>query len=731
MRYNKKTYKLLNLDNGFELTLDSTGINSEPLNYDESDFTIKRSTKNLSFSKDYSLNIEFVGAGADFLRNAYSSRYIEAKVQLYEYRVNPNTDVEYLFTSGDLDFSDFSDDGNIVKIPFNSGGLSALLEANKSNKYELGRELSISGKSIDSLKTKEFAVIDRPLPLNSLLETSEEYKNNIEPIAVESVFSNVETLSVGVPLSIVYSSDENITSIIPNQIDPIPSSGTNKGLNAAMFYYNNDIDRFLDLKISCSFDYNTNYFLPPIDKFSLDFIVFENDGSELIEKERISLAEDLNFPSRSYSNSIDVTYNVSQYELKEGESLSLQFYVKPSISESPVQDFIFTKLYISNLNTSIEVNEQSYRSDLPRRSKCVLNKDAGENLMQIITGEPIRYVSEFFNSGDFNLSAITSGKLIRGFLDDKISTSFKDFTDNCKAIWNMSYNIEVVDGIEKVVHEPLEHFFREETAIIIPNQVANVTRKPATEFVHNLVKSGYKKPSGDNLYEEVNGLNEYNTTNEYSLPITRVISDYDIESPYRADSEGKELTLRQSIKINPTGDYRTDDNIFNLDLKNIGTSVLVERTWKDDYEEEPKNALNPSTLTGLRFTPFRNLKRHFLYIKSSLINFTDEYIRYSSTRGNSELVTKKVDEVEYSENGNYLINEIGRALFVAKWIEFEYPVNFDLMNQVNGFTNVNGRRIPNTYFKVEFINEFNKKEYGYLFQLKPNKNGKWKLLKAV
>jgi len=38
--------------------------------------------------------------------------------------------------------------------------------------------------------------------------------------------------------------------------------------------------------------------------------------------------------------------------------------------------------------------------------------------------------------------------------------------------------------------------------------------------------------------------------------------------------------------------------------------------------------------------------------------------------------------------------------------------------------------IPNFYFKAEFINEFGLREYGYLFELKPNKEGKWKLLKA-
>jgi len=39
--------------------------------------------------------------------------------------------------------------------------------------------------------------------------------------------------------------------------------------------------------------------------------------------------------------------------------------------------------------------------------------------------------------------------------------------------------------------------------------------------------------------------------------------------------------------------------------------------------------------------------------------------------------------------------------------------------------------VPNYYGKVQFINEYGQKEYGYLIELKPNKEGKWKLLKAI
>ena len=67
---------------------------------------------------------------------------------------------------------------------------------------------------------------------------------------------------------------------------------------------------------------------------------------------------------------------------------------------------------------------------------------------------------------------------------------------------------------------------------------------------------------------------------------------------------------------------------------------------------------------------------------------------------------------------------------MPEWVTFEHPVDFAVNEMVYGKTDVMGRMIPNFYFKIEFINEYGQKEYGYLFELKPNKEGKWKVLTA-
>ena len=714
IRYQRREYLLVNLDNGKELVLDTTTTNNEPKNWDNSDFTIKRSTKNFSITTELSKNLEFTGAAAKFLIEAYDSKDVEANVQFYEYRFNPQTDVKYVFTIGYFDFSKYQRSKTTVKIPFTSGGLNSLLKSKLRDKFELNRTESINGVNIGELELNDFAVINRPIYLDSLSRTKEEDKNP-DPF-VFNVFENQQSL--GVPVSVVYDSDDRFVSILPNQFDDSPSVG----LAATCFYYLNDIDKKFDLSIDLTCVINvvsqglTN-------KYSVDLVIYEN-ADTLNVKQRISLKEFLNINNETILESVNINYFQKDFQLLKDESLGLQFFTdKQTISLFGGE--------IKNLNATIQITEFSIRNDLPRQAKCILNKNVGKRFMSIINDNHNTYKSEFFDNSEFKNTGITNGEYIRNLEDVNITSSFKDWIDNANSLFNMGYNIEIVNGIETLVHEPLKHFFRNVVVIKLSNQVSNVNRSVANDFIYNTIKSGFKKPSGDNLYEEVNGLNEFNTSNEYITPITRIEKEYDIQSPYRADSEGKELTVRKSVVLFPTEDYRTDKTIFNLDLKETETGVYEERIWSDDYEELPKNVFSPETATGLRFTPYRNMERHFWFINSAFTKFRDKFIRYVSTRGNSNLITKKTGENEVKENGDYQINTLENAIFVSQWIEFEYKVDFETLNQINGFTEIDGRRIPNTYFKIEFINEFNKKEYGYLFDLKPNKEGKWKVLKAL
>jgi hypothetical protein len=64
-------------------------------------------------------------------------------------------------------------------------------------------------------------------------------------------------------------------------------------------------------------------------------------------------------------------------------------------------------------------------------------------------------------------------------------------------------------------------------------------------------------------------------------------------------------------------------------------------------------------------------------------------------------------------------------------VEFEHAVSDELMEWINGTTELEYggevENIPNMYFKFEYQNENGILERGYLLNLKPNKEGKWKM----
>ena len=287
----------------------------------------------------------------------------------------------------------------------------------------------------------------------------------------------------------------------------------------------------------------------------------------------------------------------------------------------------------------------------------------------------------------------------------------------------------MINGKETLVLEDLKYFFQEEIGIVLPNQVSNVEREVATEFYNSSIEIGYEKPDGDILYQEAMGLDEYNGKRGFTQPITRVDTTFKKISKARADRYGIEFARRKPKESFPEQDTRYDSSAFLFDLiDEIGQ--FRERLWQDDYETAPTGVYSPETATNLRLTPFRNLERHGWFFGSGLQKFQTDKIRFSNSTLKSKLTTKKTSEVARSENGDILVSDLQRPRFIPEWVTFDYKVDFAINEMVYGKTNANGRMIPNYYFKIQFINELGLTEYGYLFELKPNKEGKWKILTA-
>jgi len=321
------------------------------------------------------------------------------------------------------------------------------------------------------------------------------------------------------------------------------------------------------------------------------------------------------------------------------------------------------------------------------------------------------------------------------------TTSFKDFMSSYAAVWNLGLGIEQNIRSERIRMEPLSYFYNFNVTIRLPNQVGKEKRSCAADYFYSGIEIGYEEGG---KYEEAMGLDEYNGKSNFTTIINRVKNVLTYLSKYRADGYGKEFARRKPKSGFDSEDTPYDSSIFMLDLTKDELGNYRERLWQDDFENVPTGIFSPETATNLRLSPFNMMLRHGWEIAGGVIKYPADYLRYGSSTANSALRTKLRTDLEYAanpsntlgtgneyaENGNIINSELQRARFTPEWIEFEHECTFDVMQQVQGRTLINGKSVPNFYGLVEFINSEGKKERGFLFNLKPNGAGQWKILKA-
>lgn len=722
MYYSKVTYKVFNNDNGRTLTLET-----DPINWDNAEKKLIRSKKTFGVVTELSKDLEFVKDGKDFLDEAFLLNGIEADVTLEEWRNYPHKDGQYLHSTGHFDFSEYKSEKLETKVPFTTGGLNAKIKAQLKEKFNLDRDKSLSGKELSETEKITVDLTERKILLVSKLETGDLDKESTS-FRMKFRDNNYRTASLGIPTTVVINSDQERIQSVPS--DSSFTTTPNDGEALSMFYLNNDREKTLNLTFDVSFKIKVQRIEDLSNELLYVGLTVFTDGDQLNMKDRQSLH---NIPFSNLDGKV-VSFKTSKtVTLFEGESLSLHWYGGANFGGF-LNDGEYN-LDFQNTKATIDIVEDSQYP--ASQSKAIRFHEIGEKLTKIISDSSTFY-SQFYGrtdlgygeTGEFANTALTLGFWIRRFDDERFELSLDEFLQTSKAIHNTGWGIERINGKETLVVEDLRYFFQPQTVIRIPTRVTDVKREVARDFYHSSIEVGYKKPDGDNLYEEAMGLDEYNGKRGFTQPITRVDKKLSLLSPARADRYGIEFARRKPISLYPKEDTRYDKNAFVLDLKTEVTGKFTERKWQDDYEVEPTGVYSPETATNLRVTPFRNLERHGWFFGSGLQKFRNKEIQFSNSSLNSDLTTKKAGEPSRAENGNLLVSELQSPRFEPMWITFEHEVDYELNQLIYGTTNILGREIPNYYFKVEFINEYNQKEYGYLFELQPNKQGRWKLLKA-
>lgn len=732
--------------------LGSEIIITEPVGWNNDDKELARNTDYDGIVAKFSNSLKFIADGADYINLAFDLYDVMAKIKLTKYERHPKTDKWIRSYWGYLDLMTRKVEGKQVAVKFNSGGLQEDIKSREDESVEIDRPNTISGTTIDPIDEKEVFLAGRRIFLKSKWEVK-----SAENTAYLTVFSNdgnTRSETQGIPMSLTSKSHEQAQFTLPDS-----RGGENTGTTGMMFLANFDREREIRIK-SPGFS-----FKPKITEsdwqwafFKVCLTRYENgEDYNVIERKDLFYAahsvpifgggHETTNPSLWDINNKTITINAFDilFNVKEGDSLALEFFIKADL-----KNFTFTRaryyVQVNEIQGTLYAEEDSHFDS--STAKCYLAHDLINQLTTICANKKKVFYSDYFGRTDLGYPVdgpgayigMTHGFAVRGFnklplpdpdngvenLYKPMTTSLRDAFSSLKAVLNVGVGIEEVNGKERVRVEDMSYFYNNNITIKLPNQVKKLTRNTATDYYWPSIEVGY-----ENGYEneEAQGLDEPNGQSNFTTFINKGKNVYSQLSKYIGGMYAMEFTRRKPLSKYPTEDTKYDTDVFLLDLKPGYNNIFQQRKWQDDLEKAPTGIFSPETATNLRFSPFNMLLRHSWVLASSLTKFTTEKIRYGSSTANSQLKTQLKGGFEYAENGDIINSELGKARFVPEWIEFEHECTFDIMQQVQGTTTIKGKVIQNFYGTVQFINDKNQIEKGFLFNLKPNE-GKWKLLKS-
>jgi hypothetical protein len=565
-----------------------------------------RSDKYFGMLRSMSLPLTFVLDGAKILRQAYYKDGIEAGVKIEVEQLNRATyQYQPLFT-GDIDFSKFKDLKDNVSVTLMESGVTRDVKAYESVKFEY----PLAGDDVVTMELPGVVFDERadclfiPTPPNMLRFIPE---TTISSGSFQSGFvvsQNTQAQAV------------NDTAFSGAAID------------------NWFIRATRDQSVRVQGRVKGNYFLIP---GGPDFTVFIKDQTNTTVKT-------LHTHSGGGSGSYEFEFN-ELINMTNGQKL--YFYFRTSGTGG-------NRLTISEV-TAFSSSYDSVSN--PSLCKGIRSEDLYRRILKKIS--PGTTASSFLLRNTWGNLIFTSGDGVREIDNAKIKITFKEFYDTINGIDDAGFGVE--NGTACLENS---QFFARNMPALDLGEVKDCIIEPADDYIFNSIKIGYD----DGNTDEPNGKQEYNSGQEWALPITRIKKEKDWTSPTRADQYGIEK-IRVDYNVKKTAakssnDTSSDNDTFMVDC------YLDGETYKpilgSSYQSVTGLA-SGATAYNLAITPKKNLLRHGAYLRSIMDKMDSYYINFASAEKNAELKTV-LNSVGVKENENILVTSLPEKYFTPIFV---------------------------------------------------------------
>jgi hypothetical protein len=669
---------------------------NEPDNWQDSDREIARSDQYYGMTITVGDDISFSGLGSELLQAWYAESGVIAKVRIEEYETNEITDEWELIFSGSLDFSHYKESGNVVTVKVNSEALQQRMTSRYETEINIDNDETLDGRvhGLGPLKTTQIDLFDRVL-----------YGENT--LSIGSRYQMPEAGGLNNNITILFSkNEEGYFSALPRVYRPSRESTTylNTGQNQVFFnQQEKDVYVEVDLNIRLSFEIdasanNTGTVTGSIGQYD---VIEDNDGNvttPIVASHPIGT-----WSSIPVGQKVDHVFKYKGVILvRQRQQLVVQFNfggwtVEPTIEKRAwVEE---ASMYMGGNTTYKDTKCQAY-----------MPYDFFERMLYIMGARNL--VSGYLKRLRL---AILTGFMVRNVPGKEVSFSFQKLFQS----YDSMEPLGLATKGDTVIIEKREYFFQDFLVYDFGDEVSDVSIEFDRPKCHSEIKVGFQTSN----FTKENAVSEYSVRTIWTSPVDGYKQELNMVSNAQASSNTIE-TLRR-VQYDPdterTWTRRGDSTWFFIDLKDDQDKP---RTWEDDFEEVPRalnrdgnyeDLKNAFSAYNLRLTPMNIIRNQGKWLNHGYTQFKDRSLSFSSSTGNTGMITKPIGEEALAENASLNIGDMGNPHYLSEKVSFIFePFNFYKL-----ITSFHDSGVQNFYglFQLNYNGE---RIRGYLMNFKPD-----------
>lgn len=709
-----------------------------------------RDSKNRGIHPKITVDLEFFGDGSNYLSTIYNQYGISEKVILTKYKrdslsISESFQIEYIQK---LDFNtyDKTEKNKGVKIKCIQGGLYDIIKNKESDEYDLINNLSANNTDIGNLQTVQFQPKGRDIFIESLLESGHisGYRLNSQRFARlgSATGKTVRT----VPMTIVYNSDKDDVAnpsfsqeIYNEDVHSLAYDIGSDQDTRNLFFYEAENDKILYLRLQLDFritEIRSRVSYPTHFSVSL-FNTEKNEESDEL-KTKVPIFETSN-PSSivGFKQTID-TLNIPQItylDAKKSGSLGIVFTSEMSYQGGITAPRGETDFFIEIIKCKLVVRDYTNYTQYASISRAIKPYDFFDRIIAKITGETGLLKSSIFEEGgEYENILIDNGLWSRGFPNSyedssgnstsiQMPISYKNAFDSFNYLEPLSWFVEMIGNKEYVRIEKATYTMQNFIGVDLGNVDDIKTQSSKADYISKIVIGQERELD----YDDTEGVEEYNGKSTFNTFIEND-SEYKVLTKIRTDAIGYELTRRVDFVNNPKKSTKRDNHLWMHDTKNVN-GIYTHRLWQDIFDSQPTGVYEPESAWNLFLSPMNRLfYGHSYSVKRGLYHFPERFITFISSNSNQNLVTTK-DNFQLKESGTIKVADIDNHRVEATRKTLSFKMTQQIQNQLDGFTMVEGIKIPNYYGLVRFL-ENNTFVYGRIIKTNNKEKGTLEIIKA-